>query len=272
MITADFHTHTSFSTDSEAAPIDMLNRAVDLGLTTYCITDHMDWLFPDGKDLFIFDPDRYFATLNELRERFRGKLDLRIGIELGLRNEPDLVAPVTERYETLLREYPFDFAIGSTHCICHVDPYYPDIWNTLSPDDVTERYLDALDFNVKHYNGFQVCGHLDYILRYVPNGRYANIWKFADRIESVLRTLIHKDIGLEVNSNALRSGFCMPNPGASILHRYYELGGRLLTIGSDAHRPEDIAADFDRIADLLRALGFREYATFSNRTPEFHPL
>ena len=270
MILADIHTHTSFSSDSEAAPEAMLQSAVSRGLTTYCITDHMDWLFPMDKGLFLFDPEEYFAKLTRLRDEWSDRIDLRIGVELGLRDEEDVVEPVRQYYEELLREYPFDFVIGSTHCVCHTDPYYPDYWETRTDTEGVLRYLEAELWNMEHYNGFQVCGHLDYILRYVPKNRRVRKEKLADVIDAILRTIIRRGIGLEINTGALRRNYPETNPSAAIAARYKELGGKLITVGSDAHYAEHVAADFDRAEAMLREIGFTEYATFKAGQPEFH--
>jgi len=270
MILADIHTHTDFSTDSDAAPEAMLQSALDRGLTTYCITDHMDWLFPLDTTMFLFDPKEYFAKLTKLREEWSDRIDLRIGVELGLRDEADVAEPVRLYYEALLRDYPFDFVIGSTHCVCHTDPYYPDYWQTRTGTEGVLRYLEAELWNMEHYDGFQVCGHLDYILRYVPGNRRVSKNKLTELTDAILRTLVRRDIGLEINTAALRKNFPETNPGAAIAARYKELGGSLITIGSDAHYPEHVAADFDIAEAMLTAIGFDSYATFRNRKPEFH--
>ena len=122
------HTHTHFSSDSQASPDAMLESAAAHGLTTYCFTDHMDYLYPMDNSKFVFDPETYWATMSELREKWRGRIDVKIGVELGLRDEADTVSPVKAYYEKLLAKYPFDFVIGSTHCVDHIDPYYPSYW------------------------------------------------------------------------------------------------------------------------------------------------
>ncbi|MBQ6661107.1 MAG: histidinol-phosphatase HisJ family protein [Lachnospiraceae bacterium] len=269
MILADIHTHTSFSTDSDAAPEAMLASAVERGLTTYCITDHMDYLFPMDETAFLFDPKAYFSKMTALREEWSDRIDLRIGVELGLRDEPDVAGPVRDYYEKLLRDYPFDFVIGSTHCVCHTDPYYPDYWQTRIGTEGVLRYLEAELWNMEHYDGFHVCGHLDYILRYVPKNRRVHRSKLNDVIEAILQTLLRRGIGLEINSGSLRRNYPDFNPSAAIAARYYELGGRLITIGSDAHYAEHVAADFDRAEAMLTAIGFDSYATFRSGKPIF---
>lgn len=270
MILADTHTHTTFSTDGHGEPEAMLASAVERGLTMYCITDHMDWLFPLDPTSFLFDPKEYFAKLGKLRGEWRDRIDLRIGVELGLRDEEDVKEPVRRYYEELLRDFPFDYVIGSTHCLCHTDPYYPEYWETRTGTEGVLRYLEAELWNLEHYDGFQICGHLDYILRYVPKNRRVSKGRLAEVIDAILRTLLKRGIGLEINTGALRRNYPETNPSATIATRYFELGGRLITIGSDAHYPEHVAADFDRTEAMLKEIGFREYAVFKGKVPEFY--
>ena len=91
-----------------------------------------------------------------------------------------------------------------------------------------------------------------------------------DAVDAILQTLLRRDIGLEINTGSLRRNYPETNPSAAIAARYYELGGRLITIASDAHYAEHVAADFDRAEAMLREIGFTEYATFSGGVPKFH--
>lgn len=270
MILADTHTHTTFSSDGHGEPEAMIASAVSRGLSVYCITDHMDWLYPMDQTKFIFDPKEYFAKLTKLREKWSDRIDLRIGIELGLRDEADVAEAVRKYYEELLRSYPFDYVIGSTHCVCHIDPYYPSYWENRTGTEGMLQYLESELWNMEHCDGFQVCGHLDYLLRYVPKNRRVNKAKLGDAVDAILLTLIRRDIGLEINTGSLRRNYPETNPSAAIAARYYELGGRLITVGSDAHYPEHVAADFDRAEAMLMSIGFREYAVFSGRKPSFY--
>lgn len=119
MIRGDFHMHTEFSTDSEASVRSMLEASLERGLTSVCITDHLDLDYPEdeelGPDPFQLDLKRYTAMLTRMREEYRGKLDVCIGVELGL--QPHL----GKAYEKLVREYPFDFVIGSLHLVHGMD-------------------------------------------------------------------------------------------------------------------------------------------------------
>ena len=126
MIRCDQHMHTEFSTDSEASVRSMLDASVERGLKSVCITDHLDLDYPEdeelGPDPFQLDLGKYFETLTQIREEYREKLDVRIGVELGL--QPHL----GKTYEELAGAYPFDLVIGSLHLVHGMDPYYGKIF------------------------------------------------------------------------------------------------------------------------------------------------
>ena len=113
-------------------------------------------------------------------------------------------------------------------------------------------------------------GHLDYIVRYGPNqNRFYSYEKYQDILEAILKKLIEKNVGLEVNTGGYHYGLGEPNPCTAIIRRYKELGGEIITIGADAHAPEKIGYDFDRAAQVLKECGFEYYTVFKERKPEF---
>ena len=268
MITADFHTHTAFSTDSKSEPESMIEQAIACGLKTYCITDHMDYFFPEHNDKgfteFIFDPDQYFETLTALRKKYRGRIDLRIVIELGLRDEPDVRDENKKLCDALVNSYPFDFVIGSTHVIDHFDPYYRERWGARSADDIVRMYFESVLYSVTHYDCFDTYGHLDYILRYVPEGVTIDMAKYEYLTDRILKELIKRGKCLEINTSRLARGGAL-NPSEALLSRYLELGGTSVTIGSDAHIPERVGGKFDEVAAIIREIGFKEYSLLRYR-------
>lgn len=272
MINADFHTHTRYSTDSTAEPEDMLKEAIARGLKTYCFTDHMDYLFPTGEEQFVFDTDAYFRELTALRKKYRGSIDVRIGIELGLRNEPDVRDEVRRKIDAVLSRYPFDFVIGSTHIAEHLDPYEPVYWETYGVREGIRLYFLSELYSVRNYCGFQTYGHLDYVLRYMPKGSAVNLEEYRGLIDEILLELIARGIALEVNTSNLAKGGAETNPGRTILRRYRELGGELITLGSDAHMPERIATHFPETAAALKELGFKSYAVFRKQKASLRRL
>lgn len=281
MLQADYHMHTMFSTDSKASPSAMVEAAIARGLSYCCITDHMDYCYPSSKPEnlqtglreFEFLPDDYFDTLLQCREAYKNQITLCIGVELGLRNEPDKKEEIRSFYQKLLSDYPFDFCIGSTHVLDGFDPYEPDFWNNRTAEEGLKANFASIAENANYYEGFQVYGHLDYIIRYLPDGKRTYLpADYQDFIDLGLKRLIEKGIGIECNTSGYRHGLSGPHPQTELLKRYRELGGELLTIGSDAHCPEQVAQDFYAAEALLLELGFRYYTVFQKKKPEFLPL
>ena len=269
MLLADTHTHTKFSSDSKADPREMLSAAKAAGLSALCFTDHMDLDFPGDDTLFVFDTKEYFKELLPLREQTLSDNtmpELLLGIELGLRpNRPDL----RDRMDSLLAEHPYDFVLGSTHVVDELDPYYQEYWEL--PGDRLLRYFEDIRTNVAEHTNFDSLGHLDYIIRYLPDSvslvKDYMVRDYMDLIEETLRTLISRGQALEINTAGLRKGLSFPHPKEEILLRYKELGGELLTLGSGAHYPSDVGADIKRCAELIKTLGFRYYAVYKERKP-----
>lgn len=262
-ITCDFHMHSSFSEDSHAPMEDMVNAALQKGLKVICFTEHMDLDYPKQYGTFQVNLPEYTAQLFRLKSLYQGKIDIRLGLELGM--QPHLAS----RYTSLAGEYPFDFLIASQHLLDGYDPYYPEYWETHSEHDTYERYFTHILENLKLMEEYDTLGHLDYIVRYGPNkNTFYSYEQYAASIDAVLRCLIDRGKCLEVNAAGLKYGLGHPNPDESVLRRYLELGGELITIGSDGHSPNHIAYDFDRVASLLKELGFRYYTIFKDRKPE----
>lgn len=271
MIQADMHMHTWFSTDSEACPRDMADEAVRKGLKTICFTDHFDKDDLEWGEEGIFDVDAYFVEMQKLQEEYAGKLNIRIGIELGLRTY------LKDYYEELTKKYPFDFVIGSVHNV----PYKKDAeGNILYTDPAAEKlFTDRTDKkayrlmmettleNVRTSDCFQTLGHLDYVVRYGKSReKEYSYTDYADIIDEILKLLIEKEKGLEVNSAGLKYGLPFAHPHPDVLKRYRELGGEIITIGADAHKPEHIAYDFAKAEEILKSCGFKYYTEFFDKS------
>lgn len=270
-ICADCHLHSSHSGDSRASMESMIEQGLALGLKQMCFTEHMDMDYPvtdrDPEDKFILNTDSYLYDLIRCKERYADRIKLLFGIELGL--QPHLSGN-NARY---VHSYDFDFVIGSSHVVNGKDPYYPSYYEGRTEADAYREYFTSIMDNLKKFTNFDVYGHLDYVVRYGPNKdenyAYAD---YRDVIDAILNMLIENEKGIELNTAGLRKGLHAPNPCADILRRYRELGGELITIGSDAHTPADIGSHFDEAADILSACGFRYYCVYQKRVAEFLKL
>ncbi len=266
--TCDYHIHTHFSTDSKERAVSHIEHAIQKGLTEICFTDHMDLLFPEP-DQFIFNADDYFKELLPLQEAYADKLTIKIGVELGL--QPSIAPTLIE----CIQKHPYDFVIGSVHLIDKVDPYYSAFWESIQGKDGMRLYfeeiLQTLRDSVALDSYFDVYGHLDYICRYLPQGQTYFAHDYRDILDIILNLLIYQGKGIEVNTAGYRTQDA-PNPHPMIIKRYKELGGEIITIGSDAHIASNIGNHFEKIPELLLSCGFNYYATYKKRVVTFHPI
>lgn len=267
----DCHMHSSFSADSGTHMEDMILKAVSIGLKGVCFTEHLDPDYPTVPEPeqpdFSLDIPAYQNTLNDLKQKYRNTLDIRFGIELGL--QPHLGNSFTE----LVKTYPFDFVIGSSHIVHGADPYYPEFFNGRRESDCYMEYFESILENLAAFSEMDSYGHLDYIVRYGPSqNREYSYRRYHDILDEILRALISKNVGLELNTGGFHYGLGEPNPCTDIIRRYRELGGEIITVGADAHAPHNIAHSFDKAADILSECGFRYYTVFRERKAEFLPL
>lgn len=269
-IVGDFHLHSDFSGDSQAPMKDMIEKGIRQGLKIMCFTEHLDKDYPKipGEDIdFNLDTDSYYRRFEILKKAYESQIGLRFGVELGL--QPHL----SDFHRNYIQSYPFDFIIGSSHVTHGQDPYYPCFYEGRSEDEAYREYFESILENLQAFCDVDVYGHIDYVVRYGPNqNQFYTYHKFADILDEILRTIIHKGLGIECNTGGIKYGLGHPNPCEEILIRYRELGGEILTIGSDAHKPEHIAYSFDILPEMLRSCGFRYYTVFKERKPEFLPL
>lgn len=271
MITSDFHMHTAFSTDCEAKPRDMVEGAIQKGLRTICITDHNDRDYPFHEDLgvtsFTFDLDEYFEVMRGLQKEYEEKIEIRIGIEIGL--QPHLGA----YYKELVNKYPFDFVIGSVHVVHGADPYYREMFQDKTDEEAYRETFQATLEDLAAVEDFDVLGHIDYVVRYgTHQAQEYSYRRYADYLDEILKKVISMEKGIEMNMAGFKYGlgFCHPHP--DVLKRYRELGGEIITIGADGHRPEHIAYDFEKTAGILKDCGFKYYTEFKSRKPVFKQL
>ncbi len=280
MIPSDNHVHTSFSTDSTTPMEAQLLRAKALGLPSLCFTDHMDYKFPSRRRAveFLFPVDKYFSAIQKLQEKYPD-IPLRTGVELGLKRD------VLPQCLALTGNHPFDFVIGSTHLVDDIDPYYPEYWEAHGETGGISRYYQVTLENVQMDFDFDVYGHLDYVLRYCPAIKAAretesvaesffhqNFENNKEIIAEILQCLISRGKGIELNTGGLKYGLGHPNPHEAILSLYRDLGGEIITLGSDAHQEQHLAYDFAKVPEILLRCGFSCHTEFHRRRPVQFPI
>lgn len=270
-ILADCHLHSSHSGDSETPMEQTIQAAIKKGLTHVCFTEHMDFDFPEKflsiPGTFEVNTDSYLYELLQLRAKYESQIKVLFGIELGM--QPGSV----RKNLKYVKSYDFDFVIASSH-LCHgVDPYYQVFYEGRSEQEAYREYFESILENIKVYQQFDVYGHLDYVVRYGPNKDHNYSYaQYQDIIDEILKTLIENEKGIEINTAGLNKGLKDVHPCTDIIKRYKELGGDIITIGSDSHVPDTVASHFDKAAEILKACGFKYYCVFESRYPEYFKI
>ena len=264
---ADFHTHSLFSGDSSENPVKMIETAINLGMEHFCFTDHQDFDYNYDEPDFMLDHDKYFAEISELKERYKDKITISVGVETGL--EPHL----SDKLREFVKKHPYDFIIGSTHLVNGVDPWYPEYFEENGEQKGFLMYFEYILKSLETCSDFDVYGHLDYIARYAPNrDKNFSYAKFADVIDEILKRLVSTGKGIELNTGGLHKEMSHTNPHPDIVRRYRELGGEVITVGSDGHTADKLGYGFDVAREILINAGFSYYAVFCGRKPQFIKL
>lgn len=269
MVYTDYHLHTTFSHDGISTMEEHIKNAIQLGLKEICFTEHYD--IYDGlknNTLETIDVGNYVEKFNQYKEKYNHQINLKLGIEIGL--QPDIKETVCN----MVKKYPFDFIIGSSHITCKKDiAMDASFFEGLTQKEAYMKYFNEVLQNVKLYDEFDVYGHIDYIVRY--GGYEEKIIKYSDYqeiLDEILSQIIKKQKGIEINTSGYRYGLNTAHPNVEILTRYKELGGEIITIGSDAHKTEDMCLNFDKAATILKQIGYKNYTIFENRIPKFIKL
>ena len=260
----DFHLHSSLSHDSTADAAEMIAAAERLGLREICFTDHYD-LTTDRPHIpaHIFTMEEYAKTYDHLSS---DRLLLRRGLEFGLTEDSQA------RAEALTAERHFDFIIGSVHAVYGVGPFNPLFWEGRSVKESFEAHLKHTLLCVEVNDEFDVLGHINYVCKSPHNPtkeplRYAD---YPELFDEIMKVIIAKGKGLEVNTSGVNSvGMFLPD--APYLRRYRELGGEIVTVGSDSHTAARVGQHVDAALAMIGEI-FGYVCTFADRKPIYHKL
>ncbi len=254
---ADCHVHTTYSFDGISTLTQQLDRADELGLSVIAITDHLDTV----PDAFEKERKNHLARADEI-EKVRHKypnLKILCGLEIGQAvHYPSL----TEEY---LGMYKWDFILGSIHNLRNREDFYFSDFTESDPDAAYSLYLDEILETVE-MGAFDSLAHLTYPLRYIVgrDGIEMPYEKYKKRYDEILSLLIEKGKALEINTTAIKNGGT-PSPEIEIIKRYSEIGGRLITLGSDAHEAKYLTSDFETVRKMLAETKIKSYVYFENR-------
>lgn len=273
----DYHLHTNFSDDSTYPMEDVIKDAIRMGMDEICFTDHVDYgikvdwdsgqeiLYRDGEPMANVDYPAYVEQIERMRVKYQGRIVMKMGLEFGMQTH------TIPQFETLYNRYPFDFIILSVHQVEDKEFWTQDFQRGRTQKEYNERYYEELLRLVKGYQHYSVLGHMDLIVRYDEMGVYPfnNIKSYA---EEILKEVIRNDKGIEVNTSSYRYGLTDTTPSREILKLYQEMGGRIITLGSDSHKPEHLGACMEETKEMLRSMGFRSFCTYDKMRPVFHEL
>ncbi len=260
----DYHIHTSFSADCNIPMMKMAKAAQNAGLKEICFTEHIDLNMLEGPD-FTVDFDAYAAALEETRSALPS-LKIHMGIEAGLDTQS------WNTMQAILSGQPLDYVIGSQHVVFGQDPFYEEVWKHHSKAEIFDEYLRVSLESASNIDDYDVMGHIGYISKFCPYEdkllRYAD---YTDVMDTLLKKLIEKGKGLEVNTNGL---YMTPStmPETPIIKRFFDLGGQIITVGSDAHYEVVVGHAIADTIETLKSIGFRFICVFEKHEPQFIAL
>ncbi len=262
----DMHTHSQSSHDSTCPIEDMAKSAMDKGISVLAITDHIDIQYFDTVDNDAIARSSHLEV-DKAREKMGDAIKLIKGLEMG---EAFWFPDEEKRF---LADHPADAVIGSVHAVKYIrrtQPFSTLDFSALSESEVYD-YLGCYFADYEKMAGtteIDIASHLTCPLYYTnkKHGKKIDIHRFDDRIERILRVLIDREIALEINSHCINNlGEFLP--GGDIIKMYRDLGGELITTGSDAHTAECAGEGFDRLYALLGNIGFKNVYYYESRVP-----
>lgn len=266
MVLFDNHNHSQFSFDGKRTSIEDSARAASCkNLGGIAFTDHCDFFVPQMKAEYEkLVPETFdIAAQQEEIDRIQETLDIKIlkGIEIGMHedNHADI--------RKLMKENSFDQVIASVHYLDGVDPYYGSYYLDKDWKNAYRLYLETIHNEMVWMQDFDIMGHFDYIVRYAPYPQTCMRYKdFSDVFDEMFHFLIHEGKALEINTKSYQDHHGREvSLDTDILLRYKELGGEIISLGSDSHDAQKVGHNFTYFAELLRSLGFRWTAHYENR-------
>ncbi len=277
---ADYHLHTWYSDDSNYPMERLIQDAIAKGLEEICITDHVDysikkdWAEPSevysgaekaGLPSMNVKYPAYHAEIACLRKKYAGQIVIREGMEFGMQ------VHTVSQYEKLFAAYPFDFILLSCHQVEDQEFWTQDFQRGRTQKEYNRRYYEEILDVMGRYKDYSVLGHLDVLARYDEAGP-CPFEKIRDLVAAILEQAIRDGKGIEVNTSSHRYGLSDLTPSREILRLYKDLGGTILTLGSDTHSPKHLAAYIQETGVELREMGFSSLCTFERMKPIFHKL
>lgn len=271
MFLCDLHSHTKISPDSKAELADTARAAAAAGLSEFAVTDHCDMLGLDGEPVNSFDWPAAREQYRAARAELGDSLTLRLGLELGSApSDPEGARAILARGGSEL-----DFVLGSLHNWIGMeggrDLAFSNYRDNLSLSRAAvESTLEHTWILVaRHPDCYDSLAHIVYPLRYIHrDGISLSLADYEEQVRAIFTEVAKTEHAMEVNTCRGQDLDCWP----PLLRWFRECGGRLVTVGSDAHRAEDVGKGVPRALELIRAAGFDCVTTFARRKPVLHKL
>ncbi len=262
----DYHTHTNFSTDGHSSMEEMVAAAAKIGIAELAITDHYDPDYPEpgwGEEFSQID---YIKMLEQCKEKYKDEIKVIKGIEVGIQDGETL-----KKCTGTVNSYNYDFIIGSFHCAEGYELAMGGFFDNRSVEEATEAFYKYNYQCLSVYKDYDVLGHINVIDRYGPYiPKYENLW---DIIREILKVIIYDGKGIEINTSSFRYGMGeYTTPSHEILCLYKDLGGEIITVGSDAHRVRDLGSGIGWAYEKMKSVGFKYVTTYNQRKPSFVKL
>lgn len=287
---ADYHIHCEFSDDSSEPMENQIERGIELGLDEMCFTDHVDygikrdWDDPRGiacrggdgvnSSLDDFEPltnvdyPKYFAKIADMQEKYAGKISVKAGLEFGIQT------CTLDEYRRLFDTYRdrLDFVLFSMHQVDNQEFWNGEYFKGRTQKEYNDAYYDEIYRVQQQFKDYSVLAHLDLLARYDPAGPYPFELE-EERIAEILKLAIRDGKGIEINTSSWHYGLKDTQPSRKILALYKDLGGKVFTFGSDAHKTQFLGDHFADARRIVRdEIGLTEFCTFDHMEPIFHKI
>lgn len=280
---ADYHVHTSFSDDSPYPIEDVAADALRLNLDAICFCEHVDYgVKPDahtpeaehvrldpelGKPITNCDYAAYFPEVHRVQRLFEGQLSIACGLELGMQRH------TVPQFREVLEQWgaELDFVLLSIHQIGNQEFWTGEFQEGKTQQEIRSGYYEELLGVMEVFDGYDALAHMDLIRRYDPYGE-RDFALDRDLVAPVLEKAIAEGKAIELNTSSWRYGLADLQPSTPLLELYRDLGGELITLGSDSHLPQHLGSYLRVAQRRLRELGFSEFVTYERHVPTAHPL
>ena len=255
---ADYHLHSQFSMDGMQTMEEACSKAIELGVSELCFTDHLEFA-----NNYWVNYAEYRRSIEKAQLKFKNQLTIKYGLEVGFDKRAQ------KQIEAYLKDKEFDFLIGSMHCVEELDLFNGDFFNGKEIRNAINEYFQAILERIQIFD-FSVLGHITLFKRFFKQlGVSASdfVWSDYDEvIKDILQELITQGRGIELNMRVP-----LIDLDFRILRLYKELGGEIITLGSDAHHVRTMQTMKEGF-EALRDAGYRYYCLFEKRKPIFIPV